>query len=172
MTDRGTISILGGSGFVGSELCAQLCSQGYTIKLFTRNAVNCRHLRVLPSLTVVQISDYSADNIAAHLAGSSALINLVGILNEKGNNGSGFHHAHVEVTRAALVACEKSVVRRFLQMSALNADGQHVAKDMITTSGSIDIQQGSQFSAEQVEIIGPTEVQSGATFEIDNQGCQ
>ena len=124
MTDRGTISILGGSGFVGSELCAQLCSQGYTIKLFTRNAVNCRHLRVLPSLTVVQINDYSADNISAHLAGSSALINLVGILNEKGNNGSGFHRAHVEVTRAALVACEKTVVRRFIQMSALNADAK------------------------------------------------
>lgn len=122
MTDRGTISILGGSGFVGSELCALLCSQGYSIKLFTRNAVNCRHLRVLPSLSIVQINDYTGDSIAPHLEGSVALINLVGILNEKGSDGSGFHRAHVEVTRAALVACEKSVVRRFIQMSALNAD--------------------------------------------------
>lgn len=124
MADRGTVSILGGSGFVGSELCALLCSKGYSINLFTRNAVNCRHLRVLPSLTVIQISDYTAENIAPHLQDNMALINLIGILNEKGSNGSGFHQAHVEITRAALVACEKAAVRRFLQMSALNADAK------------------------------------------------
>ena len=124
MSDRGTVGILGGSGFVGSELCARLCSKGYAIKLFTRNPSNCRHLRVLPSLSVVPVAEYTADSIAAHLEGSSALINLVGILNEKGAKGTGFHQAHVEVTRAALVACEKTVVRRFLQMSALNADAK------------------------------------------------
>ena len=124
MTNRGTISILGGSGFVGSELCALLCSKGYSINLFTRNAVNCRHLRVLPSLSVIQISDYTAENITPHLQDNIALINLIGILNEKGSNGSGFHQAHVEITRAALVACEQAVVRRFLQMSALNADAK------------------------------------------------
>ena len=124
MADRGTVGILGGSGFVGSELCALLCAKGYSIKLFTRNPVNCRHLRVLPSLAVIQVNDYSAESIATHLEGSTALINLVGILNEKGSDGSGFHRAHVEVSRAALVACEKTVTRRLLQMSALNADAK------------------------------------------------
>ena len=122
MTNRGTVCILGGSGFVGSELCALLCNRGYSIKLLTRNAANCRHLRVLPTLSVIQINEYSADNIATFLTGSTALINLIGILNEKGRDGSGFHQAHVEITRAALVACEKTVVRRFIQMSALHAD--------------------------------------------------
>ena len=109
---------------MGSELCALLCSKGYSINLFTRNAMNCRHLRVLPSLSVIQISEYTAENIAPRLEGSLALINLIGILNEKGRNGAGFHRAHVETTRAALVACEKTLVRRFLQMSALNADAK------------------------------------------------
>ncbi len=122
MTNKKTVCVLGGSGFVGSELCTLLCKKGYSIKLFTRNTSNCRHLRVLPSLSVVQINEYTADEIAAHMDGSVALINLIGILNEKGSNGAGFHQAHVEITRAALVACERSVVRRYLQMSALNAD--------------------------------------------------
>ena len=122
MNNRGTVCILGGSGFVGSELCALLCSKGYSIKLLTRNARNGRHLLVLPSLSVIQIKNYDAETLAAHLEGCDALINLIGILNESGKSGTGFHHAHVEITRAALVACEKTVVRRFLQMSALNAD--------------------------------------------------
>lgn len=122
MTTRGTVCVLGGSGFVGSELCALLVNRGYSIKLLTRHAAKCRHLRVLPTLSVIQIEEYSADNIATFLTGSTALINLVGILNERGRDGSGFHQAHVEITRAALVACEKTVVRRFIQMSALHAD--------------------------------------------------
>ena len=103
MNNRGTVCILGGSGFVGSELCAQLCSKGYAIKLFTRNARNARHLLVLPSLSIVQINNYEADTLAPHFAGCDALINLIGILNESGNKGSGFHQAHVEITRAALI---------------------------------------------------------------------
>ena len=50
------------------------------------------------------------------------LINLIGILNEKGNDGSEFHAVHVGITRAALTACQNSGVKRLLQMSALNAD--------------------------------------------------
>ena len=122
MNNRGTICILGGSGFVGSELCASLCNKGYGIKLLTRNAASCRHLRVLPTLSVIQIKDYSAENIATFLKGSTALINLIGILNEKGRDGTEFHQAHVEVTRAALVACEQTIVRRLIQISALHAN--------------------------------------------------
>ena len=49
------------------------------------------------------------------------MINLVGILNERGFRGKGFEKAHVELTRSVLLACRGARVRRLLQMSALRA---------------------------------------------------
>lgn len=117
-----SIYILGGSGFVGSHLCAHLTGLGHKIKLLTRSIHKCRHLKVLPSLSIVPVEDYSAHSIASHLSDCTALINLIGILNEKGRKGKEFHQIHVGITQAALQACELAGVPRLLQMSALNAD--------------------------------------------------
>ena len=121
MAIKGLIGVIGGSGFVGSELCAQLVSAGYSVRLLTRNTNKCRHLKVLPSLSIVQIENYQANTLTSALKGCHALVNLIGILNEKGSDGKGFHQIHVGTTRAALNACEKANIPRLLQMSALNA---------------------------------------------------
>lgn len=122
MKSKKNICLLGASGFVGTELCNLLSSRDYTITVLSRNADSARHLRVLPSLSVKTVSDFSSSTISSHLNDCSTLINLIGILNERGHSGAGFHRAHVDITRAALQACETSGVDRFLQMSALNAD--------------------------------------------------
>ena len=121
MAIKGLIGVIGGSGFVGSELCAQLVSAGYSVRLLTRNTSKCRHLKVLPSLSIVQIESYQANTLTSALKGCHALVNLIGILNEKGRDGKEFHQVHVGTTRAALNACEKANIPRLLQMSALNA---------------------------------------------------
>jgi NADH dehydrogenase len=64
---------------------------------------------------------YDGTALGAALRGSDALVNLVGILNERGDDGAGFRHAHVELTRAALAACAAAEVPGYVQMSALNA---------------------------------------------------
>ena len=122
MKHKGIICILGGSGFVGTELCSHLIEEGYQVKVLSRQVNNCKHLRVLPGLSVYQVQDYSRDNIAKHLTGCIVLINLIGILNERKNDGQEFHQVHVGITRAALQACEQRQVKRMLQLSALNAD--------------------------------------------------
>jgi len=122
MNNNRKICILGASGFVGTELCSRLSSQGYATTLLTRNPERARHLRVLPSLSVQAITDFSSSTLSAHLEDCSVLINLIGILNERGHRGTGFHRAHVDITRAALQACEETGVTRILQMSALNAN--------------------------------------------------
>lgn len=119
--NKGIICILGGSGFVGTELCSRLVTEGYQLKVLSRGDHNCRHLRVLPGLTVHQVEDFSTDTIAKHLANCSVLINLIGILNERKNNGQEFHRVHVGIARAALQACEQTGVTRMLHLSALNA---------------------------------------------------
>ncbi len=122
MKNDSSVAILGGSGFVGSELCTQLVSAGFSVRLLTRHPQKCRHLKVLPSLSIYPITKYQADLIGQHISGCHALVNLIGILNEKGNNGKQFHDVHVGITREALSACEEAAVPRILHMSALNAD--------------------------------------------------
>jgi len=122
INDSHSVAILGGSGFVGSELCAQLTAAGYSVRVLTRHPQRCRHLKVLPSLSILPLAKYQANTISQHASGCHALINLIGILNEKGNNGKQFHDIHVGITREALNACEQASIPRLLQMSALNAD--------------------------------------------------
>jgi NADH dehydrogenase len=54
-------------------------------------------------------------------AGMDVVINLVGILNERGHSGRGFARVHAELPAKVVEACHQSGVRRLLHMSALNA---------------------------------------------------
>ncbi len=49
------------------------------------------------------------------------MINLIGILNERAWGGKGFHAAHVMPVQLLITACEELGIRRFIQVSALNA---------------------------------------------------
>jgi NADH dehydrogenase len=64
---------------------------------------------------------YDAEALREAFDGADAVVNLVGILNESGDDGSGFRRAHVELTKRVIAACKLAGVRRLLQMSSLNA---------------------------------------------------
>jgi NADH dehydrogenase len=113
--------ILGGSGFVGCHLARRLSRDAHVIDVATRYAPRARRLRIVPGVSVRQFDPYDVDRLAAQLAGHDAVINLVGMLNERGRDGSGFRRAHVEMPEVVIEACRRSGVRRLLHMSALNA---------------------------------------------------
>ena len=113
--------VLGGSGFVGSRLVARLANEGFTVTVPTRDPERCRHLRLMPTVRVVHGDVHDAGTLNRLVAGSGVVINLIGILNESGRDGSGFQHAHVELTRKLIAACDAAGVRRLIQVSALNA---------------------------------------------------
>ncbi len=115
------IVILGATGFVGRALVRRLQQDGHSITVLSRN-LNAHLLRLLPP-TVKQINTdvYDLEKLQHAIKGADAVINLVGILNEKGDNGRGFHHAHVELTQTLIQACKNMGVHRLLQMSSLNA---------------------------------------------------
>ncbi|HEY6940707.1 complex I NDUFA9 subunit family protein [Dokdonella sp.] len=115
------IVVLGGTGFVGRHLVPRLQRDGHAIRVLTRNRDLHRGLGVLPRVALVNADVHDRSTLARELAGADAAINLVGILNERGNDGAGFRKAHVELTRTLLDACAGSGVRRLLQMSALRA---------------------------------------------------
>lgn len=115
------IVVLGGTGFVGSHLIPRLATQGLTITVLSRNRERHRELTVLPTVRVVSADVYDPKVLAAHFKDADAVINLVGILNEPGFDGSGFRRAHVELTRLAIEAMKAAGVTRLLQMSSLRA---------------------------------------------------
>jgi len=115
------IVILGATGFVGRVLVRRLQQDGHDITILSRN-LNAHLLRLLPP-TVKQVNAdiYNLEKLQHSIQGADAVINLVGILNEKGDNGRGFHHAHVQLTQTLIQACKNAGVNRLLQMSSLNA---------------------------------------------------
>lgn len=115
------IMVLGGSGFVGSHLTRRLARDDHQITIATRYAPGCRHLSIVPGVTIRQFDPYDAVRLATELQGHDAVVNLVGILNERGFGGQGFRRAHVELVETLIEACTESGVRRLIQMSALNA---------------------------------------------------
>jgi NADH dehydrogenase len=116
-----TICILGGTGFVGRHLCTELVRRGHYVKALTRQRERHRDLLVLPSLELVQADIHNESTLKKHFQSCDAVINLVGILNEKVHDGSGFHIAHVELARKVITMCLACKVPRLLHMSALNA---------------------------------------------------
>jgi uncharacterized protein YbjT (DUF2867 family) len=115
------IAILGATGFVGRALVRRLQQDGHDITILSRN-LNAHLLRLLPpTVRQINVDVYDLEKLQHAIQGADAVINLVGILNEKGDNGRGFHRAHVELTKTTIQACKNADVNRLLQMSSLNA---------------------------------------------------
>nr|MBA3492668.1 NAD(P)H-binding protein [Gammaproteobacteria bacterium] len=85
-----TIAILGGTGFVGRHLVNALSGQDYRIRVLTRRRERHRELLVIPTLDLIESDVHDPAELTRQLAGCDAVINLVGILNERGDDGSGF----------------------------------------------------------------------------------
>ncbi|MCZ6802745.1 MAG: complex I NDUFA9 subunit family protein [Proteobacteria bacterium] len=133
------IAILGGTGFVGHSLCNRLSEEGYELKVLTRSReYNRDNLILLPGLDLVEADVHDPEQLKHHLTDCDAVINLIGILNEKGNSGNGFRHTHVKLVENLISACRENGIRRLLQMSALNADAVNGKSHYLRTKGEAE----------------------------------
>ncbi len=121
-----SLLVIGGSGFIGSHLVAQLSAAGYSTLVPTRHEENARHLLVLPLVDIEQADVHDERQLHRLMAGVDAVINLVGILHGKPADGAAygkaFARAHVELPKKIVAACAACGVHRYLHMSALGAD--------------------------------------------------
>ena len=115
------IVVLGGTGFIGRPLLARLLREGHSVLLLSRNLGAHAERLLPPGVELRQLDVYDPDALRSAFAGADAVINLVGILNEAGDNGRGFRRAHVELAKLVIAAMHLAGVRRLLQMSSLNA---------------------------------------------------
>ena len=115
------VFVLGGSGFVGGHLIRRLSAAGHDITVGTRYAQDARHLSIVPRTMIKQCNPHELESLTRAVEGHDVVINLVGILNERGFGGKGFRRVHVELVERLIIACEAAQVGRFIQMSSLNA---------------------------------------------------
>lgn len=130
--------MLGATGFVGTHIANRLTGSGYRVRALTRNREHGRTLWMLPTVDLIAADVYDPAILETRLPGCAAVINLVGILNEQGDDGAGFRRVHVELPRRLIAACEKLGIRRLLHMSALNADAQSGQSHYLRSKGEAE----------------------------------
>ncbi len=116
-----SIVVLGGSGFLGTRLVARLIKEGHRVTVLSRDREQHKHLLVLPGLSLENCDVYQEARLSERFRGKDAVINLIGILNERGFGGGGFRRAHVELTQNVLQAMRSAGLSRLLHVSALKA---------------------------------------------------
>ena len=127
------VTLLGGTGFVGTQLAYRLAERFDEVTVLTRRAQRSRALRVTPNVRAREMDVHDPETLARALAGSDVVVNLVGILNESG--GSTFARAHDGLVEKVLAACAAGEVPRYLHMSALNADAEDGSSEYLRSKG-------------------------------------
>lgn len=128
-----TVTLLGGTGFVGHNLAAALSNAGYNLRILARRPERHRDLRVLQNCRVVPLQACSTESLSEEFEQTDAVINLVGILNESGSGS--FEELHVKLAEKVIEACLRSKTSRLLHMSALNASESRNASNYLHTKG-------------------------------------
>lgn len=121
MTLQGkTITVFGGTGFLGRHIIWQLAKTGARIRVATRSVPRAYFLK--PAGDVGQVTPVfcdinSDDSVAAVLKGATHAVNLVGILNEKGK--STFKRIHIEAAERIARAAKNEGLELLVHVSAL-----------------------------------------------------
>lgn len=132
---KGTVCVLGGGGFLGRAVCARLAHAGYAVRVPTRRRHARKDLLVLPGLELRNADVEDPATLDSLVGGCDAVINLIGILNEKGHDGRGFERIHVELVRKLMEACQRAGVRQVVQISALKANADRGPSHYLRTKG-------------------------------------
>src|SRR5271155_2642119 len=98
-----------------------MIKDGHRVTVLTRDAQQHKHLLVLPGLSLENCDVHQEAQLSERFRGQDVVINLVGILNERGFGGAGFRRAHTQLAHNVLQAARSAGVTRLLQISALKA---------------------------------------------------
>lgn len=112
------IFITGATGFIGGEIVSGLLEKGHHVRALARTPGKAKDL--LPSGVELVKGDITRpEGLYDAVFGCNAIINLVGIIFEKGKNR--FEDVHYKGTVNIVTAAKQAKVKRFLHMSALGA---------------------------------------------------
>jgi NADH dehydrogenase len=112
------VLVTGGTGFVGTYVINALLREGHAVAVLARRPESTRNRYNRP-VEVAAGDVLDAASLARACAGREAVVHLVGIIWEKGDQT--FDRMHREAVRNMLTAAGGAGVRRFLHMSAMGS---------------------------------------------------
>ncbi len=133
MSDQKIISVIGGGGFIGSYLVDQLLKKGYYVKVISRNPNSNKAFypsAKLGQYSLISCNIINKDKLIKVIRGSFCVINLVGILESKGNND--FETAHVKGIETLIIACNINKIEKIIHISALGIEKNKISKYALT----------------------------------------
>src|SRR5450830_1712331 len=113
------IAITGATGFVGGAILRRLLRRGHDVRVLIRDQKKAGRLRGLGTVECIAGDLDNDDALHALVAGTDAVVHLVGIIVEKGPQT--FRRVHVEGTERLIAAARAVGVPRIIHMSALGA---------------------------------------------------
>jgi NADH dehydrogenase len=117
-----TVTLFGGTGFVGRYVAQRLAHRGWRIIVASRHPDRALPLKTAGAVgqVVPVFADVRDDgSVAAAVAGADAVVNLVGILFERGRQR--FDAVHGEAAGRVARAAAAAGATRFVQISAIGA---------------------------------------------------
>ncbi len=130
------ICVLGGTGFVGTELITRLVREGHWVRVPTRNLAQGQHLKVLSTVQLITANVHDLRTLGQLLAGMDAVVNLIGILNQSGR--ATFQAVHADLAAKLVAAARGAKIRRVLQMSAMGADRERGPSRYLRSKGEAE----------------------------------
>ncbi len=110
-----SVTVFGGSGFIGRHLVAQLVTSGARVRIAVRHSNRLSDHR--PETVAADVLDDAS--VASAVDGASSVVNLVGILSQSGLHT--YAAIHVKGARRVAVAARDAGVSRLIHVSALGA---------------------------------------------------
>jgi len=129
------VCLLGGTGFVGYHLANHLTSHGYTVNVLTRRRERHRELLVNPAIRIIETDVFNTDQLRKNFSEAGAVINLIGILNERNTKEGSFERIHADLPGLVAATAGASGVTRLLHMSALHANPAEPHSRYLKTKG-------------------------------------
>lgn len=126
--DQPVVTVFGGSGFLGRHLVKRLADAGRSVRVAVRDVEAANFLKIDGG--VGQIVPWPADitnptQVAAAVEGADQVVNLVGILYERGRRT--FQRIHVDGAANVAAAATAAGARALVHVSALGADAESPA---------------------------------------------
>ena len=115
------IFVMGGTGFVGVSVCAQLLAQGWQVTVPTRKRSAARRAPSAGSVTLLEMDVHDEVALTQALAHQDAVVNLVAILH---GTHAEFERVHVSLVEKLARACVVAGVRQLVHVSAIGVNAQ------------------------------------------------
>ena len=119
----GIVTIFGGTGFLGRHIVQRLAREGWGIRVATRRPELAGFLRPcgdVGRVAPVQANVRNEESIRRAVAGADAVVNLTGLLYERGKQT--FYAVHVAAAERIARAAADAGASHLLHVSALGAD--------------------------------------------------